>query len=554
MDRRAAISSLIGKIDASQKTRTISTIDTGLQPYTGPFNFEQAAHLLRRVTFGPTNAIIKQSVTFGLTKTLDTLFASQPLPEPPLNFNYASDPNVPIGSTWINAPYISGNNQIQSYRNQSLRAWTYATIFVEGMSLREKMVLFWHNHFVTGDIDDPKFVYKYITLLRENALGNFRELTKKITVDPAMLRYLNGNENTATAPNENYSRELLELFTIGKGPLVGPGDYTNYTEDDVVQMAKVLSGWVAKGFNTTTLGQAVESVFTSSRHHKGTKTLSPRFDNAVITNMEEKEYTHLIDLIFKKDECARFICRKLYRWFVYYQITPDIEQNVIKPMAQILIDNTYEIKPALRALLNSQHFFDFLNVGPMIKHPIDFLFSILKPFEVEFPTSLNQNYSIWWTLFRNTADPLQMTYYNPPSVAGWKAWYQEPSFYRSWINSVTLPLRMAVASTLAKSGYKSSGVTVRISPLKFVEKLKNPFDPNDLIDEIAKILLPQPLSSSQRNILKSVLIPGLPDFEWTVEYTDYRNNPTNTSLAAAVETKLRNMLEVMLLLPEFNLS
>ena len=107
------------------------------------------------------------------------------------------------------------------------------------------MTLFWHNHFVVefGDINDARMGYEYCRLLRQHALGNFKQLAKDVTVTPAMLRYLNGNQSTVGAPNENYGRELLELFTVGKGPLIGPGNYTNYTEADVQAAAKVLTGW-----------------------------------------------------------------------------------------------------------------------------------------------------------------------------------------------------------------------------------------------------------------------------------------------------------------------
>ncbi|MBK9745017.1 MAG: DUF1800 family protein [Saprospiraceae bacterium] len=111
-------------------------------------------------------------------------------------------------------------------------------------NIREKMTMFWHNHFVTADINDPRYNYIYISLLRKNALGNFKQLTKDITIDPAMLNYLNGRDNTGQAPNENYARELMELFTLWQSPLAGPGDYTTYTEDDIKEMARVLTGWI----------------------------------------------------------------------------------------------------------------------------------------------------------------------------------------------------------------------------------------------------------------------------------------------------------------------
>ena len=533
-----------------------SPVNSGLAPYTGPFEFEQAAHLLRRTTFGPTYKNIKDWAANGLDAAMSQLFAAQLLPAPPLNFAFAEDPNVPIGETWIDAPYTADNiNDIRAARSQSLRGWTISVMLNSSLSIWEKMTLFWHNHFVTADVNDPKFVYNYITLLRENALGNFRELTKMVTVNPSMLRYLNGRDNIAAAPNENYARELLELFTIGKGPLVGPGDYTNYTEDDVVQIARVLTGWRDLGFNTVNPAQPVTSVFVPNRHDNGTKVLSPRFDNEVITDLGDQEYAHLVDIIFSKDECARFLCRKLYRWFVYYSIDDEVEANVIAPMAQIMLDNDYQVQPALEALLRSEHFFDMLNVGPMIRNPIDFIMSVQNIFEVEYPqNNLNQQYRLWWNLFRTTLAPMQMVYYDPPSVAGWKAYYQEPVFYRNWISSATLPVRMSYTTTMVMQGIQAAGAKAQIDALKFVASLDDPFDPNSVIAEFSKILFPQPITQSQQDILKEVLIPGLPDFEWTVEYSDYINNPNDPNLAAAVESKLRNLLVAMLSMPEFFLS
>lgn len=557
MDRRATLATIFGmnqsKVANTQSaTMEMPAVNSGLDPYTGSWEYEQAAHLLRRSMFGPKYAQIKDSINQGLEATIDLLFAEAPIPEPPLNFTEAEDPFVPIGETWINAPYSADLN-LRTYRNQSLRAWTVGRILEEGISIKEKMVLFWHNHFVTGEILDPKFNYRYISLFLENAIGNFRDLTKMITVNPSMLRYLNGSQNTAVAPNENYARELLELFTIGKGELAGPGDYTNYTETDVVQMARVLTGWRDIGFNTLNPDIEVSSTFVPNRHDSGTKTLSERFDNLEINNMGENEYSFLIDVIFQKDEVAKFIARKFYRWFIYYIITPEAEINVIEPMAQMIVDNNYDVEPALRALLSSEHFYDMLNVGPMIKNPIDFIFSILKQTEMAFPNdNLNQQYRHWWQVAR-TFIPLGMEYYNPPSVAGWKAYYQEPTFYRIWIDSVTFPIRMELIDGLVNNGINVAGAQTRMNVIGLAASLDDPFDPNSLIEEFAAIFFPQPITQFQKDYLKEVLIPGLPDFEWTVEYGEFINNPT-PDLEIAVDNKLRTMIHSMFNMPEFQLS
>ena len=562
MDRRTTLAKMFGQSKTDSATLTppsvATTVLSGLDPYMGPFEYEQAAHLLRRTMFGPTYQQIKEAVANGLDATLEQLMADQPLPPEPINHRFEEDPEVSIGESWVNKPYQPNllGQQIRGYRRQSLSGWTVETWRKSGISVIEKMTLFWHNHYVTADINDPNYIYLYITTLRENALGNFRELTKKITIDPSMLVYLNGNQNTAVAPNENYARELLELFTIGKGSVAGPGDYTNYTEDDVVEMAKVLTGWRNTGNLTQDpIANPAGSRYVNVRHHQGEKQLSHRFDNIVIPNMGEAEYAHLIDVIFDKDECARFICRKLYRWFVYYIISDEVENNVIAPMAQIMIDNDYEVKPALEALLNSEHFFDMLSIGPMIKNPIDFVISILKTFEVAYNES---NLNFYYRLMAGTvAEPLeqmQMVPYNPPSVAGWKAYYQEPSFYRTWISSSTLPPRMNFTNRMVNDGLGMGDFLVKIDVFKFAASIDNPLDPNTLIEEFSKILFPQPITQEQKDLLKSILIPGLPDFEWTVEYGAYINDPDDQDLKAAIQSKLESLLSAMLSMPEYYLS
>lgn len=557
MDRRATLATFLGKkskvvsTDLSVKAVT-SPVNTGLEPYTGPWEFEQASHLLRRTMFGATYAQFKEAVALGLDGVISQLFTELPLPGPPLNYNFDEDPNVPIGETWITAPYSASVN-LRGYRNRSLRAWTSLQMLEEGISIREKLTLFWHNHFAINNINDPKFLYRYISLLRENAWGNFRQLVKDVTIDPTMLRFLNGNQNTRVAPNENYARELLELFTIGKGDLAGPGDYTNYTEEDVIQIAKVLTGWRDRGFNTVNPEIEIGSFFRPFQHDTTDKQLSHRFDEVVITDMGDQEYAHLVDIIFQKEEVARFICRKLYRWFVYYVIDDNAEVNVIEPMAQLLIENDYDIKPALEALLRSAHFFDILNAGPMIKNPLDFTLSAMKQFEVELPTGLTGRYNAVYRITRMIA-LMEMEYFNLPTVAGWKAFYQEPGFYRIWINATTLQNRMAFTETLSTNGFNLSGMRILIDPLRFITTIDNPLNPEDVIEEFSKILHPQPLTDSQKLALKNVLIPGLPDYEWTVEYSEYAASPDNSDLAEAIRAKLQALINVMVNMAEFYLS
>ncbi len=525
-----------------------------LDTYSGEWNYEKAAHLLRRTMFGASHDQIKEAVAAGMEATVDLLLTVSDAPPPPIYYDYDQDPNAGLGETWVNAPWMELDGIVNA-RRRSLYAWVFGTMYTEDVSITEKMTLFWHNHFVTQlqTVDDVVFMYKYVDLLRSSALGNFKQLTKDITVDPAMLRYLNGNQNTAANPNENYARELLELFTIGKGPSAGSGDYTTFTEHDVAEIAKILTGWRDFGFYHLDENNPPRSEYRSPRHDKSTKQLSHRFGNRVIENMEDQEYAHLIDVIFEQEEVSKFLCRKLYRWFVYHDISEEEETNVIAPMAEVLRNNDYNLTPALRQLFTSEHFYHDDNIGCIIKNPIDYLMDTFKKLEVPIPGDLLKNYEVWLQI-AYLLEPLQMVYLNPPNVAGWKAFYQEPQYYRTWINSVTLPFRTQVTDFMTFVGFEAAGERIIINVLKIVEALDDPYDPNNMIDELAQILLPRPLVESQRTYLKEIIIPGLPDFEWTVEYSDFRSDPNNEDKRNAIDTKLKALFRAMMNMPEVYLS
>ncbi len=516
--------------------------DKGLEPYSGEWTWKQAVHLLKRTTFGPKHEQIKTFIEMGLEKSIDFLFAPSQDPGLPINFYFQNDPEVPIGETWIGKKVTPNVQGLIQARNSSLSAWIINQMIYNPPNILEKLILFWHNHLVISGIFNPNFKYSYYLLLKEYALGNFKELMQKMTIEPAMLLYLNGNENTAQAPNENYAREVLELFTIGKGPLVAPGDYTNYTEQDVVELARALSGWTIRN------GKAF---FRSNKHDTGKKELSYRFGNAIIENAGKDEYKKVIEIIFKQDEVSRFISRQLYIWYVNYNITEDIEANIIEPMAKILRDNDYVIEPVLKTLLLSDHFFNDCNHGEMIKSPVDFSLSILKTGNAPVPNDEISKYFISNYLNRRVFIKMEQAYFLIPSVAGWKAYYQEPVFYKYWISSVTLPLRKKVVENLIDKKVKYRDIKYGLDLLDLVSKFDSPENPDLLLKSLTDLFLPYDLTEEQYEFLKTqVLIPGLPDYEWTVEYNDYLNNPNDITKAGIINKKLKELCKILLNLPE----
>jgi uncharacterized protein (DUF1800 family) len=528
----------------------------GLDPYAGEWTATQAAHLLRRTGFGLVPEELEQLVGMDIEAAVDLLLQDQPLPSEPVNYNFILDPNVPVGASWIGQPLIPGIN-VNPYRVQSMRSWVYDNIRKERLSIRERMSEFWVNHFAIAGGGHGQILYDYHILVKEFALGNFKELMKRITVDKAMLVFLNGNQNFANSPNENYAREVLELFTVGKGPQIGDGDYTNYTEEDVRSLAMALTGWRTRNLYSTAPGAFPEVYFDAGRHDTSDKQLSYHFNNDVISNGGADEYKQVIDRIFQQPAVARYICQKLYRHFVYYKVSVQEEAEIIGAMAQILEDNDFEIKPVLRALFLSQHFYDTDNQGPMIKNPLQLVGGLMRTFNHDhefdrFPIDQKRRLFIYY-YYR--AAVMDLDYFNPPSVAGWEAYYQAPAFSRIWINSSTLQERTRFTLTMTNSNGVNIGNNFRgtYDYLGWIKDIPDAMDPNKLISGIVGLLLPRSLSDGQLANLKEALIPGLPDFEWTVEYGDHIANPNDDDLAASVEAKLRDLFRAVFSLAEFQL-
>ena len=551
MDRRSVLTTMLGKKQMVKKAAFApSSILSTLTPYSGTWDFATAKHLLGRTMYGPTYTEIQQAVEDGLAATITKLFAAQQMPDPPVYYDFDNDPNVPLGETWVDTPPPTPNvTGLNGARRRSIIAWMFGLMLNGGVSIREKMVLFWHNHFVTSQINRNQYVYKYINTIRANALGNFKTLTEVMTIDPAMLVYLNGNQNTRNAPNENYARELLELFTIGKGPSAGPGDYTTYTEQDIAEIARALTGWVNGAIGEPT---AVVGSFIPQRHDNTAKQLSHRFDNVVIQNAGDEEYKNVIDIIFQQDEVARFISRRLHVWFVGANIDAAVEEAIIEPMAALIRDNNYEIQPALEALLSSEYFYEEGRRGCMVNHPIDHLFKAVRPLKLEMPAGgLLAQYRIWVNMARLTIDQ-EMGIFDIPSVAGWKAFYQAPQFYDIWINSVSMPLREDLVKQFI-AGFNLGNQTYEFDLLALLTELDTPSDPHSLINDLAKVLFAFPIADNQLDFLTDYLIQGAPYYTWDYEYNEYLEDPEDDNKRIVVVTKLKALVEAMLKMPEFYL-
>ncbi|MBK6610856.1 MAG: DUF1800 domain-containing protein [Sphingobacteriales bacterium] len=534
-------------------------IMSGLAPYTGDWKPTQVVHLLKRTMFGASSQHLNELLKLSPQEAVDTLL-NLPSVNPPINnYNglpindegteFLADPYVTLGETWIDAPYTDDPYVVYG-RYVSLKGWWIRQMRYQSLSIAEKMVLFWHNHFATqaSEIFEPRATWRYLNTLRQHALGNFKKLTKAITLDPQMLFYLNGAQNIAGSPDENYARELQELFCVGKGP------NSKYTENDVQNAARVLTGFTVTDFDLLT------TTFIAFNHDKKDKTFSAFYKNTSIKgklgNDGQYELDDLLDMIFDTDEAALFICRKLYRFFVYHEITPQTETDVIEPLAQILRDNDYEIAPVLSALFASEHFFDPLNFAAVIKSPIDFCIGLLREYEVALPDTTK--YSADWTLGELINFVLALLMQepgDPPNVAGWPAYYQEPQFDKYWINTNSFPRRIQVCDALIYTGinyYEEEKIQIDI--VGITKQLSNPGDPNALIDETLMRMYIYNLTDEGKAQLKNILLSGQSnDYYWTTAWNYYIDNPTNSDAYLLIYYRLAEMYRRIMQLEEYQL-
>jgi uncharacterized protein (DUF1800 family) len=560
MDRRDFLTAKRRKktADPSKDTQLVSTrrVTSGINPYTGPWTENEIIHLLKRTMLGAKRADIAYFKNMTVSQAVDELINPvAPQPSPPIKEYQTSttpgvnaDANIAQGTTWVND--INNDGTVQSQRRASYKKWMTGNLINQDRSIREKMVLFWIDHFgnESADIGFGNWIYKQHDLIRQYALGNFKAMVDAITKDIGMLRYLNGYLNVASAPDENYARELMELFTLGKGP------GSRFTENDVKEAAKVLTGWQ---INTTTY----TSFFNANRHSTTNKTFSSFFNNTIITGRTgatagQLELNDLLNMIFAQEEAAKFIVRKFYRHFVYYAIDATIEANVITPLAQIFRNSNYEIKPVLATLFKSEHFFDKLSQGCFIKTPADLIIGSLREMNATFPplTDWDTNYGMWNFFYASMLN-IGQNLHDPPNVSGLPAFYQEPLFHEIWINADTLPKRNQFTDTMVNNGYVRNNIRVRFDLVAYVSTFYNPGNPNDLIDEAIRMVYRNEVSAETKKTIKTQILLSNQqwDYYWTNAWMAYQASPTTANFNV-INTRLRQLFQYLFNLAEYQLA
>lgn len=521
-----------------------------LTPYSGEWTHRQATHLVRRTLFGARYEDVSRSVSLGLTASVDTLLSPRGAPPEPVAYVRAGA--IKEGDRWSSSPYQAVDD---SSLFAFLQTWWIGLCLNQEFSLREKLTLFHTNHFAAAysSVNDARYMLRQNTTIRSGCLGSVKNLAIAMVTDLAMLRYLNGNVNTVSSPNENFARELLELFTIGKGAEAGHGDYTTYTEDDVKQFARIFTGWIDDHV-------ALQPRFRQWDHDSGTKTLSHRFGYKTITGGITESGARLeieaaIDIIFEQEATARSIVRRLYRWFVDYVITDEIESTIITPLAQTLRDSNYHIEPVLRELFTSQHFYDERLRGCMITTPFDHVLGLIRTFRPTdlFPPDSRHTHWAYRTLRRSMAT-MGFDVFNPPNVAGLQAYHQSPSYHKIWINSDTLQKRVKFTNDLVSDGYMLDEAyePSRIDVFTLTSWLSEPRNPVAVVEDVVKQLLVVSLSQEQIMSLVGILSTMDESDTWSKRWDAWLAEPNVESTRSPIEHRLRTLLKAIMSMAEYH--
>ncbi|HMB62604.1 MAG TPA: DUF1800 domain-containing protein [Eudoraea sp.] len=436
---------------------------------------------------------------------------------------------APAWADWNNSNYPADEDLANQVRNAQRDEWGLA--YSNGLvtnNLRDRLSFFWSNHVVTElDVYDcNSFLYYYINCLQRNAIGNFQTFISEIGLTNAMLYYLDGVYNNGNNPNENYARELYELFTLGEG--------NGYTEQDIIETARALSGYVERG----ELG-CEPVAFDATSFDTGTKTILGQTGNW--------DYNDVIDILFQQraNEIAGFICGKLYEFFVHPDSKDDAgnAQTIISGMAGTFVANNFELAPVLSELFKSQHFFDDNAIGVIIKSPFDLYLNLLN--ETSFSYDDNT-----LSFAMSSCNLLGQTLFDPVDVAGWQR-------DRQWINTNFMIGRWLTLEVFLEAFYQNDPEQFRAFAMDAVGPAdSNTSNPEIVVRAIVDKITPKGLLTAQdfENAMDAFKIEDVPEDYYSPDY--YPGGSSLWMLAVSQEPPLQVFLLLMHLSrqPEFQLK
>jgi uncharacterized protein (DUF1800 family) len=386
---------------------TLDRIDPALawQPWqptaADPWGRKWAAHLYRRAAFGPSREDLMEAEGLGPESTLDLLFKGRPHAEEVMETLFDA------GRTAAAADTGSG---------EQLFGWWLYAMLQGGHPLREKLTLFWHNHFATSiaKVQSPKLMFRQNGLLREHALGKFGPFLQAISKDAAMLVWLDSNTNVKGRPNENYARELMELFSLGTG---------HYSEEDIREAARAFTGWRTDGEGFS---------FDARSHDGGSKT--------VLGQTGAWDGGDVVRIVLGQPATARFLVRKFYRFFVGEKVDPP--DSLLEPLCESFRQSDYDIAGLVRTILASRHFFSDHAFRQRVKGPVEYVLGAVQAVYRRYREAESGYCSLPQRVLVSWIDAMGQSLFAPPNVKGWPGG-------PSWLSTSTVLERHNFAEALA---------------------------------------------------------------------------------------------------------
>jgi len=582
-----------------EKRKARKNISGTIDKYDGEWGDAQKKHLLNRSLMGYAKYHLEDLNNLTLDESIELLFSPQnDLPVPTndyfyewsqdrydeLNKNlgeseYRVEP-VPPGEPWVESAFPGNVGPWDQYT--SLDSYCIKQQLRQKTSIHWKLSFFLHNLLPTSRDSgaSAKAAWQYLKLIYKAPFQSYKQTIKDITMDPNMLWYLNLQFSKVDNPDENFAREIQELFTVGKGP------NARFTEEDVKAFSKILVGWHSDFWTHETPGE-IKTRFSWWNHDSSDKQLSGFYGNKIIRGRSREdgaeELHELIDIIFENQEVSFYISRRLYQFFVYPEIDSSAEENIIKPMAQKFRDTNFSLIEPLKLLLKSNHFFDSSNFNSLIKSPIEFVYGCLKSLKLhqeDFYEQIENEKYINGTRYtypipNKFSDPLSREYYfynsfsgrlrdqgclfgEPPSVSGWPPYYQAPVYDLFWINSKTISNRAAFGQAFEWNwgfGYdetQDSFIALKVDYSKIIDEMEDPHNLERVVDQFLENFLTVQIGSQQKNDLMDVILNGVSLNHYTEIYQRYKNDPNNQN-KEDLNNRFRKFISRLFMMSEIHL-
>jgi uncharacterized protein (DUF1800 family) len=463
---------------------------------TDPWGRKWAAHLYRRAGFGASREDLLEADQLGPDGTLDLLMRGRP---------FAAD----ILPTLLDV----GRAAVRDDYGAQLRGWWLYCILHGGHPLREKLTLFWHNHFATSiaKVRNTSLMFRQNCLLREHALGKFGPFLQAVSRDPAMLVWLDSNSNVKGKPNENYAREVMELFSLGVG---------NYTEKDIREAARAFTGWHT---------DRAAFRFKPDQHDDGSKTFFGRTGNW--------DGSDVVKIILEQPAAARFLVRKLYTDLVSETAPPD---GLLEPLCVAFRKSDYDVAGLVRTILASRHFYSDHAFRRRIKSPTEYVLGAVQAVYRRYPETDADFRPVRQQVLVNRISAMGQALFAPPNVKGWPGG-------RAWLNTSTLLERDNFGAALASGS------------LWWDAPDKTPFVPSDNLPppkafDPARVVAEEGASDPEAivRVLLDLYVPGdvRPGARAKLTAFVAEGKPTGPSL----DRRAREAVHAILTMPEFQLA